>query len=68
MSDQHIRILTAQAGYGQRQLDAHDAADEQPGPASVRRRRELAGRAREREQVLRLLASDTAELRCADEL
>jgi hypothetical protein len=68
MSDQHIRILTAQARHSQRQLDAHDAADEQPGPESFaagESSRDVPGG---REQVLRLLASDAAELRYADEL
>jgi hypothetical protein len=45
MSDQHIRILAAQARHSQRELDAHDAAGEHPDPGFVRRRRELEGRA-----------------------
>jgi hypothetical protein len=45
MSDQHIRILTAQARHSQHQLDVHAGADGQPGPEFAGRRRELEGRA-----------------------
>lgn len=45
MSDRHMRILAMAARHSQRQLDTHDAIDDTPDAASMRRRHDLKQRA-----------------------
>jgi hypothetical protein len=68
MSDQHIRILTAQARHSQCELDAHDAArsTQTPNSSAVgESSKDVPGETR---ASLAAARGDAAELRCADEL